>query len=159
MSAHNSFNVIGFLGQDRRLNNNNDTGEVIGMSFSVAVDKRVPDPENPGEWKDDVNWFWINLSAKNRSFDFLMKHLMKGAQVSVQGILNVRHREIEVHRGNREQVEIQRESTPDLIATDVQILRYVKSKDGENSTAMSNQLPPVDSYEDGLMPQLDEQNN
>lgn len=155
MSAHNNFAIIGFLGNDRRINSMRDTGEETGISFSVAVNKRVPDPEKPGEWKDDTNWFWVNLSSKNRSYDYLCKHLLKGAQVAVQGHLNVRHRQIEVRRGNSADVEVQRESHLELIAIDVQVLRYVKTKDGEHNSQQMDSTPPVnfsdepplDSYE------------
>lgn len=166
MPAHNNFQIIGFLGNDRRINSMRDSGEETGISFSVATQKRVPDPDKPGEWKDDTNWFWVNLSAKNRSYEYLCKHLLKGAQVAVQGHLNVRNRQVEVRRGNSDAVELQRESSLELIATDVQVLRYVKTKDGDNnSLPMEGGLPgnfseepPLDSYQnDNYQQQYEDQ--
>lgn len=149
MPVHNNLNLIGYLGNDARIHNHRDTGVVTGLSFSLAVDKRIPDPERPGEWKDGTNWFRINVSESNRSFEYLAKNLLKGARVAVAGYLVQRERQIEIRRGGGDNVEIQKEYFVDINGTDIQFLSYAKAKETENAQqaapvpSPSNEIPDV----------------
>lgn len=78
MFAHNNVTLIGNLGGDRKIKTNEHTGEIVGLTLSLGVSKRIPDPNNEGQWIDGADWFQLFISSKNRSFEFLKKHALKG---------------------------------------------------------------------------------
>lgn len=131
MPAHNNLNLTGNLAGDRRINHNRMTGEEVGISFCLAVSKRVPDPDAQGEWKDDADFFWINVSAANRSYDYLKRNLVKGKAnlLSVHGSLRQYTREVESRRPGSETSEVKLQSSIDIVGIDVQILRFSKRSD------------------------------
>ncbi|MEA9392210.1 single-stranded DNA-binding protein [Acerihabitans sp. TG2] len=155
----NALRMTGFVGKDRNIRSNENTGEITGLSFSLAVNSRVPDPEKPGDWIDGTDWFPVQISARNRSFEFLKKHLLKGAQVQIGGYLRRVSWESKSRRdeGGAALTDFRN----DVIATEVLIIRYAKSDASQNATDndvppqdYSDQTPPGDSADyDNLMPE------
>lgn len=141
MFAHNNITLIGNLGGDRKIKINENTGEVIGLTLSLGVSKRIPDPNNEGQWIDGADWFQLFVSAKNRSFEFLKKHALKGSMVTVAGYL--RRETWESKNRKDENGNPMLDSRIDVAPTDIKILKFAKVQDNEN--------PPIDPAEEGNM--------
>lgn len=122
---NNEVRMTGYVG-NRNFRNNTATGIVVGLNFSLAINRRIPDPEKPGEYKDHTDWFPVFISAKNRSFEFLSKHIVPGAMVHVGAFLS---REVwESKTRVDEKGAPKMDYRTDIIATEVQILRYAKNE-------------------------------
>ncbi|HEN3280852.1 TPA: single-stranded DNA-binding protein [Yersinia enterocolitica] len=139
MLAHNNVTLIGNLGGDRKIKINEHTGEIVGLTLSLGVSKRVPDPENEGQWIDGADWFQLFVSTKNRSFEFLKKHALKGSMIAVAGYL--RRETWDSKNRKDENGKPMQDARTDVSPTDIKILRFAKVQD--------NATPPVDPAEEG----------
>lgn len=145
---NNEVRMTGYVG-NRNFRNNNATGILVGLNFSLAINRRISDPEKPGEYKDHTDWFPIFISAKNRSFEFLSKHIVAGALVQVGAFLS---REVwESKTRVDENGAPKTEYRTDIIATEVQILRYAKNDAQPDNTPdgmQNDDMPPNDLSQD-----------
>jgi single-strand DNA-binding protein len=133
----NEFRLTGHLGKDRKIRVNENTGDILGLAFSLAVRKSSPDPAKPGEWIDDTDWFPITVSASNKSFEYLKKHLLKGAHVQVGGYLRRASWE---SKNRRDEVgNALTDFRTDIHASDIQIIRYAKNDVQENQESQDEQ--------------------
>lgn len=146
---HNEVRLTGFISKDRTIRSNESNGEVTGLTFNIAINTRIPDPEKDGEWKDSADFFPIFVSARNRSFEYLKKHLLKGAQVQVAAYLRRASWESKHRKGDAGEALM--DFRTDICATDISVIRYAKNDTAENESGGSvpgnfdPNTPPPDS--------------